>query len=320
MPLFERVGATDRAPDVSSVPRHRHWVSSSACSLVTVVAYLPNDLRRAAGGVLPRPGQRPDLPLIGEFDDLVTDESDPLTDAWAMGRCVRPEQAAWRMSKGDPVATKRDFKRELSCYKAKRETLQLVTVPDLQYLMIDGHGDPNTPAFTEAAAALYPVAYKLKFASKKALDRDYVVMPLEGLWWADTMESFTDARDKAHWDWTLMMMVPDWITAAMFIDALEQVAAKARTTRVGEVRLATLSEGLCAQALHVGSYDDEAELLRRMHHEFIPGQNLSMVGTHHEIYLSNARKVEPARLRTILRQPVRADTGARRRARHRNRP
>jgi len=182
---------------------------------------------------------------------------------------------------------------------------QLVTVPDLKYLMIDGHGDPNTPAFAEATAALYPVAYKLKFTSK-ALDRDYVVMPLEGLWWADDMELFAEARDKAQWDWTLMIMVPEWITKIMFTAAVEQVAMKDRPARLDDLRLETLSEGLCVQALHVGSYDDEADLLQRMHHEFVPSRGLTMVGKHHEVYLSDARKVEPARLKTILRQPVAA--------------
>ncbi len=201
------------------------------------------------------------------------------------------------------VSTKIDYKRDLECYKAKRATPQVVTVPDLQYLMIDGHGDPNTPAFAEATTTLYPVAYKLKFASK-ALDRDYVVMPLEGLWWADEMESFTAARDKKQWDWTLMIMVPEWITKGMFTAAVEQVAMKDRPARLDDLRLETLSENLCVQALHIGSFDDEAELLQRMHHEFVPSQGLTMKGKHHEIYLSDARKVEPARLKTILRQPV----------------
>lgn len=202
------------------------------------------------------------------------------------------------------MTAKIDFKRDLDCYKAKRDTPQIVQVPDLQYLMLDGHGDPNTPAFAEATATLYPVAYKLKFASKMNLDRDYVVMPLEGLWWADDMESFTTARDKKRWDWTLMIMSPDWITEDMFTEAVEQVGAKDRPTRLDDLRLETLAEGLCVQTLHIGSYDDEAELLRRMHHEFVPEQGLTMVGKHHEIYLSDARKVESTKLRTILRQPV----------------
>ncbi len=120
------------------------------------------------------------------------------------------------------------------------------------------------------------------------------------------MESFTDARNKTQWDWTLMIMVPEWITTDMFTAAVEQVGMKDRPARLGDLRLETFSEGLCVQALHIGSYDDEAELLQWMHHEFVPSQGFTMVGKHHEIYLSDPRKVEPARLKTILRQPVAA--------------
>lgn len=200
---------------------------------------------------------------------------------------------------------KTDFKKEIAAYRATPGRFAVVDVPDLRYLMIDGHGDPNTsPAFTDATAALYPLAYKLKFASKRTLDRDYVVMPLEGLWWADDMDAFTAARDKSRWDWTLMIMVPDWIDEAMLAAAADEVAAKGEPKRLREVRLATLSEGRCVQTLHVGSYDDEAGVLARMHHEFIPANGLRMTGRHHEIYLSDARKVAPDKLRTILRQPV----------------
>jgi hypothetical protein len=202
------------------------------------------------------------------------------------------------------MTDKIDFKREIAAYRAPRGRFTVVDVPDLQYLMIDGHGDPNTPAFADATAALYPLAYRLKFASKQQLGRDYVVMPLEGLWWADDMGTFTAARDKSRWDWTLMIMVPDWIGPDLLADARAQVAAKGAPRRHEEVRLDTLVEGRCVQTLHVGRYDDEAAVLARMHHEFIPAHGLRMTGRHHEIYLSDARKVAPDKLRTILRQPV----------------
>jgi hypothetical protein len=205
----------------------------------------------------------------------------------------------------DRTADKIDFKKEIEAYRARQGRFQVVDVPDLQYLMIDGHGDPNTdPAFAHATEALYPLAYTLKFASKRELGRDYVVMPLEGLWWADDMDSFTAARDKSRWDWTLMIMVPDWIEPGLFAAAVEQVAAKNRPARLLEVRLDGLSEGRCVQTLHIGSYDDETEVLARMHHEFVPDNGFRMVGRHHEIYLGDARKVAPEKLRTILRQPV----------------
>jgi hypothetical protein len=197
---------------------------------------------------------------------------------------------------------KTDFKKTLDAYRAQRGRFRTIDVPDMRYLMADGHGDPNSsPAFTAAVEALYPVAYKLKFASKRDLGRDYVVPPLEGLWWAEDMDAFTTARDKSQWDWTLMLMVPDWIDQAMFTAAVERTGAKG-------VRLQTLSEGRCVQTLHVGSFDDEATVLARLHHEFIPGNGLRMAGTHHEIYLSDFRRVAPDKQRTILRQPVTSDS------------
>jgi hypothetical protein len=200
-----------------------------------------------------------------------------------------------------------DFKKSLDAYQARSGRFRIVDVPDMQYLMIDGHGDPNTsPAFTAAIEALYPIAYKLKFASKGDLGRDYVVPPLEGLWWAEDMDVFTTERDKSRWDWTLMLMVPDWIDHTMFTSAVEQARARNQPARLDDVRLQTLSEGRCVQTLHVGSFDDEAGVLAQLHHEFIPGQGLRVTGTHHEIYLSDFRRVAANQQRTILRQPVTA--------------
>ena len=203
------------------------------------------------------------------------------------------------------MTTKTDFKRSLDAYQARAGRFRIVEVPALQYLMIDGRGDPNTSsAFADAVTALYPLAYKLKFASKRDLGRDYVVMPLEGQWWAEDRDCFTTAREKSRWDWTLMIMVPDWIDRHMFDAAVEQAGAKNRPARLGDIRMEWLSEGRCVQTLHVGSFDDEAEVLARMHDEFIPGNGLRMVGKHHEIYLSDFRRVAPEKVRTILRQPV----------------
>ncbi|GAA1421414.1 GyrI-like domain-containing protein [Agrococcus citreus] len=197
-----------------------------------------------------------------------------------------------------------DLKRSLDAYRAKPGELRIVDVPELQYLMLDGRGDPNGPAFAEALEALYPVAYALKFASKRELGRDYAVMPLEGLWWADDMDAFTIVRDKANWQWTLLMLVPDWIDGAMVDDAVAAVAAKRAPARLHDVRLEPLAEGRCVQTLHVGAFDDEGPALERMHRDFIPERGLRMTGRHHEIYLSDARRVDPAKRRTILRQPV----------------
>lgn len=193
-----------------------------------------------------------------------------------------------------------DFKRELPTYSASRGRFDIVTVPPVDYLMVDGQGDPNTSAYADAIASLYPLAYGLKFLSRNELGRDHVVMPLEALWWSDDMESFTSRRDKSQWEWTAMIMVPDWITA----DHLEEVRAMKSAPRISDVRLERLDEGLCVQTLHIGSYDDEAAVLAEMHDVVVPARSLGMTGRHHEIYLSDPRRVDPSRLRTILRQPV----------------
>jgi hypothetical protein len=198
-----------------------------------------------------------------------------------------------------------DLKKSLDSYQARRGQFRILDVPDLRYLMVDGHGDPNSsPAFTDAVEALYPVAYTLKFASKRELGRDYVVPPLEGLWWAADPESFTVARDKSRWDWTLMLLVPDWVGDELVTAAVEKVAAKNRPARLDDLRVELLAEGRCVQTLHVGSFDDEADVLARLHHEFVPDNGLRLTGTHHEIYLSDFRRVAPEKQRTILRQPV----------------
>ncbi|WP_069386139.1 GyrI-like domain-containing protein [Cellulosimicrobium cellulans] len=207
------------------------------------------------------------------------------------------------------MTDKVDLKKTLDAYQARRGRFRVLDVPDQQYLMVDGHGDPNTePGYAQALAALYPVAYALKFASKRELGRDHVVMPLEGLWWADDMATFTSARDKSRWDWTMMIMVPDWLGPEMVEAAIGRAGAKDRPARLADVRFETLSEGRCVQTLHVGPFDDEAPVLARMHEEFIPGNGLRMVGKHHEIYLGDPRRSAPEKLRTILRQPVRALT------------
>ncbi len=203
-----------------------------------------------------------------------------------------------------------DPKKTLDAYRAKRGEFRIVEVPPLQYLMIDGAGDPNTsPAYRDAVSALFPVAYALKFASRSELGIDTVVMPLEGLWHAPDMESFTSRRDKSAWMWTSMIMVGDHITASMFAHAVESVAQKAAKKKepipaLDAVRLETLEEGTCVQTLHVGPFDDEGPVLDDLHHRFIPENGLQMRGRHHEIYLSDLRRTDPAKLRTILRQPV----------------
>ena len=202
--------------------------------------------------------------------------------------------------------SKIDFKAEFkSLYSASQRDFVLVEVPPLSYLMFDGYGDPNTaPAYQRAVEALYSLAYTLKFMSKRAFDRDYVVGPLEGLWWAADMTAFTAGR-RAEWSWTMMILQPDWILPGHLAAAKAEVLMKKGLPGIESVRLETLAEGQCAQILHIGPYADEAPTLSRLHNEWLPAHGLAPTGHHHEIYLSDPRRVEPAKLKTLLRQPVR---------------
>lgn len=198
-----------------------------------------------------------------------------------------------------------DLKKQIAAYAAPRGSFEIVEVPPLRYLMADGHGDPNTSnLYGEVVSAIFGVAYKLKFLSKLELGRDYVVMPLEGLWWSDDMAAFTTERDKSRWSWTMMSLVPDWVEAEHVERAREVVRSKGGSPAVEGLRFEELVEGRCVQTLHIGSYDDEAPVLDEMHHRFIPEAGLRMTGRHHEIYLTDPRRSAPERLRTILRQPV----------------
>jgi hypothetical protein len=202
--------------------------------------------------------------------------------------------------------SKIDFKKEFKELFVPPKKFVVVDVPEMQYLMVDGHGDPNVASeYQEAVEALYAVAYKLKFNSKKQLGKDYVVPPLEGLWWAEDMDSFTTARDKSQWDWTMMIMTPDWITPEMFDEAVEVVRKSKNPAALDKVCLMRYHEGLSVQIMHIGSYDDEGPTLLKMHADFIPENGYTENGKHHEIYLSDPRRVAPEKLKTVLRQPIR---------------
>jgi hypothetical protein len=202
--------------------------------------------------------------------------------------------------------SKVDFKKELKELYSPPKRFVIVDVPDLQFLMVDGHGDPNVAQeYQDALEALYALAYKLKFISKQQMGKDYVVPPLEGLWWAEDMETFTSARDKSQWDWTMMIMTPEWISSEIFIETLELVRKGKNPRALDKVRLESYHEGLSVQILHVGSYDEEGPTLMKLHQEFLPENGFIENGKHHEIYLGDPRRVAPEKLKTVLRQPVR---------------
>lgn len=198
-----------------------------------------------------------------------------------------------------------DVKRVLKPFYAPlNRDWELVEVPAQRFIAVDGSGDPNTaPAYAEAVEALYAVAYAIKFAGRRTLGRDLVVAPLEGLWYADDASVFT-AGAKAEWSWTMLISQPDWVTDAAIDDAVSAARAKKKGPGLARVRVEALDEGLSAQLLHLGSYDEEAPALARLHGEFLAEHGLRVNGRHHEIYLGDPRRTEPAKLKTVLRQPV----------------
>jgi len=202
--------------------------------------------------------------------------------------------------------SKVDFKKELSEFYSPPAKFVIVDIPEMRFLMVEGHGDPNVAQeFQDAVGALYALAYKIKFMSKNQLGQDYVVPPLEGLWWAEDMEAFTTARDKSQWDWNMMIMTPEWITSEMYAEALELVRKGKNPVAMDKVRLESYHEGLSIQIMHIGSYDSEGPTLMKLHREFIPNNGYVEKGKHHEIYLGDPRRVAPEKLKTVLRQPVR---------------
>ena len=172
------------------------------------------------------------------------------------------------------------------------------------FLMVDGHGDPNTSAqYRDAVSALFSVSYTARFALKRAGVLDYGVMPLEGLWWVPDMATFS-TEDKSAWDWTMMIMQPDEVTEAVFAQAKSGAAAKRSLPALDGLRLERFAEGLSAQVLHVGPYSAEGPTLRALH-EFIAEQGRELAGKHHEIYLGDPARSAPENLKTIIRQPMR---------------
>ena len=188
-------------------------------------------------------------------------------------------------------------------YHASAKETALVDVPAMNFLMVDGVGDPNTaPAYAQAVEALFMVSYTLKFMVKKGpLAIDYGVMPLEGLWWVDDMAKFSVA-DKSNWQWTAMVMQPSFVTPEMVATAIADVKAKKHPVAITRIRLASFAEGKCAQVLHLGPFSEEGPTIARLH-QFIDERG-QRSGKHHEIYLSDIRRAAPSKWKTIIRQPM----------------
>ena len=198
-----------------------------------------------------------------------------------------------------------DYKKELKhLYSPSPKKISVVDVPPMNYLMIDGKGDPNTSKeFTEAIEALYSVSYTIKFMFKKGKQQiDFGVMPLEGLWWVPNMEHFNEER-KDDWLWTLMILQPKIVTKAIVNEAIEAVRKKKDPPALNKLRFESYKEGKSVQILYFGHYKDEGPTITKLH-EFIAEKRYKRSGKHHEIYLSDPRRTASERLKTIIRQPM----------------
>ena len=196
-----------------------------------------------------------------------------------------------------------DLRKQLGALYSASSEPSVIDIPAMNFLMVDGHGDPNTSQlYADAVAALYGVSFTVKFNLKRGLGKiDYAVLPLEGLWWADDPRSFTSG-DKSKWYWTAMIMQPHFITRDQVESAIASVQRKKPNEMLAHLRFEPFTEGRAAQLLHVGRYSDETPNIERLH-AFIAAQGGKLSGKHHEIYLSDPRRAAPDKLKTIIRQP-----------------
>ena len=196
-----------------------------------------------------------------------------------------------------------DLKKQLKHLYNPPKEFVFVDVPEMNFLMIDGKGDPNTSQeYKDAIETLYALSYTLKFMVKKEKMVDYVVMPLEGLWWTESMSEFT-TENKDIWKWTSMIMQIEYVTEELFNRAVEQVKAKKNLPALSKVKFKSFHEGLSAQIMYFGPYSNEGPTIQKLHN-FIKDNGYELSGKHHEIYLGDPRKTAPEKLKTVIRQPV----------------
>jgi hypothetical protein len=205
------------------------------------------------------------------------------------------------------LPAKIDYKKtQKELYQPNAKEPVIIEVPEMQFLMIDGIGSPgDSKEYKDALTVLYPVSFRTKFLSK-AKGKDYVVPPLEGLWWSKNMEDFIEGnRDK--WEWTMMIRQPDWITQDLINEAIEIVKEKKPelSNLLLKLRLEKYKEGRSAHILHLGPYTEEGPTVQKLHDLIHKegGKFDGHINKHHEIYLSDPRKTSPEKLRTVIRQP-----------------
>jgi hypothetical protein len=189
-------------------------------------------------------------------------------------------------------------------YHPSAKRIDSLVIPEMQYLIIDGKGEPGGESYHTAVEALFTVAYTMKFMVKREQQRmDYGVMPLEGLWWAQDMSDFITRR-KERWQWTMMIMQPECTNHLLYQTAIERVRTKKPKINLAKLRFENFTEGLVAQTLHIGPFDDEGPTVERLH-QHIKDSRHKLDGKHHEIYLTDIRRAAPQNWKTIIRQPMR---------------
>lgn len=211
-----------------------------------------------------------------------------------------------------------DFKKQEKEFYAPNTEPSIILVPEMNFLMVDGHGDPNEEAgeYKKAVELLYALSYTIKMDQK--LRFDYVVPPLEGLWWLEDLSDM-DFTQKSKYCWTSMIRQPDFVSQELFETAKKAVQKKKPGLDVSKARLERFEEGHCVQCMHIGPYDKEPVTLDKIEHFINLNQLNNAIGSltpdnkirrHHEIYLSDPRKSNPETMKTILRHPITRKDGS----------
>ncbi len=204
---------------------------------------------------------------------------------------------------------KLDYKKQMKqLYFPSSKQAMLLDVPEMKFVMVDGFGDPNTsPLFQDAMQALYGIAYTIKFMLKSENTQEYVVFPLEGLWWMENMQEFVfEVENKNKWLWTVMIRQPEWVHEEHFKKAVKEIKRKKKEQApqlLSQVRFERFKEGLCAQIMHIGPFSAEPPTIEKLHN-YIKQNGCKMREKHHEIYMSDPRRTVQEKLKTVIRQPV----------------
>jgi len=201
--------------------------------------------------------------------------------------------------------SKLDYKKQFPQYYRPKKKPEIIEIPEMNFFMIDGKGDPNTAKEYKAAVeCLYAVAYtlKMKIVKKDNPENDYVVPPLEGLWYMDNMDDWS-FENKDEWQWTMMIRIPDFVTDDQIKKSIALTKENKNPASLPKLYHEKYNEGTAVQIMYIGSYADEGPTIQHIH-EYAKNEGYNLDGKHHEIYLGDPRKTAPEKLKTVIRQPI----------------